>query len=77
MSDYDRHLAGYDKYPVRVKCKCGNEWDDVLESEYGTSWLTTHEECPKCGAGGEELTTDLLDSTDIEERKLEARGEDF
>ena len=78
MSDYDRSLAGHDKYPVRAKCqKCGNEWDDELESEYGTSWLNVHEDCPKCGAGGDDISTDLLDSTDIEERRLEARGEDF
>lgn len=78
MSAHDRYLANHSKGPVHVVCrKCGEEWDDSYESEYGTSWLNTHEDCPKCGAGGDDLALDDLDEIDIQERKLEARGVDF
>ena len=77
MSDYDRYLAAHSKYPARVTCMCGEEWDDVYEEEYGAGSLTVHEECPKCGAGGEDLSVDPMDQQDIEERKAEARGDDF
>lgn len=63
--------------PVRATCPdCGEEWDDAIhtESDTGAKYLTNHEECPKCGG---EPQTDDLDELDIQERRLEARGEDF
>lgn len=65
--------------PVHVTCPCGEEWDDgmVYESDTGASYLHDHEECPKCGTGGQELAVEDLDALDIAERILEARGERF
>lgn len=76
MSAHDRHLAGYVSVPVHVTCKCGHEYDATQVEEYGTGWLDP-EDCSKCGASGEDLTVDVLDTLDIEERRLEARGIDF
>ncbi len=76
MTAYDSWLAGYRSHPVRVVCvDCGEEWDGLSVSEYGTGWLEPHEECPKCGSDA--LDAADLDETDIEERRLESRGEDF
>lgn len=56
MSTHDRQLAGYRKEYVTVVCsECTNEWSDTLETEYGMSWLTDHEECPECGADSDSL----------------------
>lgn len=50
MSAHDRYLARHSTEQVTVECQdCGFSWDDTLESEYGASWLTVHEECSRCG----------------------------
>ena len=66
----------YSSVHVRVECRdCGHAWDGASVNEYGQGWLEPHEECPSCGSG--ELDVSDLDALDIEERRLEARGEDF
>lgn len=76
MSAHDRYLAGYSSMPVVAHCgDCGFQFDAVEQREYGTSWLEP-EECPRCGEY-ENLRTEPMDEQDIQERRLEARGEDF
>ena len=78
MSAHDRHLAARRSYAVVARCKvCHEEWDATYVEEYGAGWLEPQEDCPKCGASGEQIATDELDELDIQERKLEARGIDF
>ncbi len=53
MSAHDRYLANHSVEDVHVFCpECETDWEDRLESEYGASWLTVHEECPQCGNAG-------------------------
>lgn len=76
MSAHDRYLMAHSKHHVRVECRdCGHAWDDFEVSEYGAAWLESHEDCPSCGST--ELDVSELDELDIQERILEARGEDF
>lgn len=78
MTAHDRYLARYMTYPVVVTCrKCGAEWDDQYEEEYGQGALLVREQCYRCGAAGDHLQIGEMDELDIEERRLEARGEDF
>lgn len=68
MSAHDRYLAGYRSTPVGVTCKqCGNEWDDTYTEEYGAGWLEHHEECPECGASGDDLDLGEPDGPDPDE----------
>ena len=56
MSAHDRYLANHDRRPVIVTCGvCSLDWPDTFEEEYGAGWLVIHEECPECGASGEDL----------------------
>lgn len=76
MSAHDAHLAGHRSTPVRIECRgCGHAWDGGYVEEYGAGWLEPVEDCPQCGSM--ELDTSDLDEVDIEERRLESRGEDF
>ncbi len=75
MTAHDAYLAGHRSHPVRIRCKCGNEWDGTSVTEYGTSWLEPRDDCLVCGST--ELEVEELDELDIEERRLESRGENF
>lgn len=75
MSAHDRYLAGRRTFPVHAVCKCGHEWDDTYLEEHGTGWLEDHQECPRCG--NNDVPFEELDELDIEERRLESRGENF
>jgi Zn finger protein HypA/HybF involved in hydrogenase expression len=76
MSAHDRYLANRSSRPVHVLCKnCGQSWDDTYTEEYGAGWFEKHEDCPECGST--DLDSSELDEIDIQERRLEARGEDF
>lgn len=76
MSAHDRYLAQHRSYPVRAVCSdCGEEWDATYVEEYGAGWLEPREDCAKCGSTA--IDTSELDEVDIQERWLEARGEDF
>lgn len=76
MSSHDAHLAGHTKEPVRIVCvNCGHDWYGDAVSEYGAGWLEPREDCEKCGST--ELDATALDAQDIEELRLESRGEDF
>ena len=78
LPGYDAWKTGgqYGSLPVRVVCTdCGEEWDGDACEEYGAGWLEPYEECPKCH--GTNLDSSELSGTDIEERRLEARGIDF
>lgn len=76
MTAHDRWLADYSSHPVRIVCTdCGEEWDGLAVTEYGAGWLEPRDDCPKCG--GTNLDSSELDELDIQERRLEARGEDF
>jgi hypothetical protein len=78
MTAHDRYLARHMTYPVVVTCrKCDEQWDDQYEEEYGQGWLQVREQCYRCGATGDDLQIGEMDELDIEERRLEARGEDF
>jgi hypothetical protein len=76
LSGYDAWATGgrYSREIVEVVCKrCeanGVEtmWLDTLESEYGAQWLNAHEECPVCGADGDELNADPADPADYDPR---------
>ena len=75
MSAHDRYLAGYRQSHVWLVCDdCGEEFDGVLLTEYGQSWVEP-EECPKCGSAN--MTDRPMDDTDEQELWLLSRGKDF
>jgi len=69
-SPHDRYLAQYSRETVEVRCKACERrdvetvWVDTLEREYGMSWLNVHEECPVCGADGDDLVTESAEPPD-------------
>jgi Zn finger protein HypA/HybF involved in hydrogenase expression len=76
VTAHERYLAGYRTHAVDIECRdCGHEWEGTQVTEYGMWWLEPHEECPQCGSM--ELDAADVDEQDIQERKAEARGEDF
>jgi Zn ribbon nucleic-acid-binding protein len=75
-TDYDRWLIGHRSWPATVECDdCGHSFDGTMTEEYGAAVLEP-EECPACGSA-DHLNVFPMDEQDIQERKAEARGEDF
>lgn len=75
MSAHDRHLAGYRRERIRVRCSTCGEWSSVeLVTEYGQQW-SEPEECPHCGDGWHEDNETEPDEQD-EDRAYDRYVED-
>ena len=65
MSAHDRHLAAHSVRPVDVECQnCGEQFHAIAETEYGATYLRDREDCPQCGATGDDLDVEDAEPPD-------------